>query len=126
MPDVEEEVDIEPRGLLPDDSWIAIVCGVSKEQWNAQGGEDEGLPEGFYVAPKDIYMPDLTAVADVLLGKLVSDLMPSRQSTQSKLTTGNLGIRNRLRMRRLMHAFRIRSVIPQFVPLPLFNPMCYL
>ena len=53
--------------LLPDDSWIAIVCGVSKEQW--ENGED--MPEGFYVAPKDVYMPDLTLVADVLLGKLV-------------------------------------------------------
>jgi len=55
-----------------DDTWIAIVCGVTKEQWNAVDGDvDEGLPDGFYVAPKDVYMPDLTAVADVLLGKLV-------------------------------------------------------
>jgi len=59
------------RGLLPDETWIAIVCGVSKEQWNT-GDEDgdDGLPAGFYVAPKDVYMPDLTAIADVLLGKL--------------------------------------------------------
>lgn len=65
----------EPR-LLPDSSWIAIVCGVSKEQW----GEDEGdseLPDGFFVAPRDVYMPDLTAVADVLLGKLVSAAVTS-------------------------------------------------
>ena len=53
--------------LLPDPSWIAIVCGVSKEQWT-----ESELPDGFYVAPKDVYMPDLTALADVLLGKLVS------------------------------------------------------
>ena len=54
-----------PR-LLPE-GWIAVVCGASKEQ-----GEDaEQLPEGFYIAPKDVYMPDLIAVADVLLGKLV-------------------------------------------------------
>ena len=53
--------------LLPDSSWIAIVCGVSKEQWT-----ESELPDGFYVAPKDVYMPDLTALADVLLGKLVS------------------------------------------------------
>lgn len=67
-----EEAD-EPRGLLPDESWVAIVCGVSKEQWNAvDGDENDGLPDGFYVAPKDVYMPDLTAIADVLLGKLVS------------------------------------------------------
>ncbi|KAJ7193928.1 hypothetical protein GGX14DRAFT_587329, partial [Mycena pura] len=61
--------DIEdlPR-LLPDASWIAIVCGVSKEQWNAE--EDSDLPDGFFVAPRDVYMPDLTAVGDVLLGKL--------------------------------------------------------
>lgn len=68
-----EDVE-ELRGLLPDDSWIAVVCGVSKEAWNTQDGEDDGLPDGFYVAPKDVYMPDLTAVADVLLGKLVSSI----------------------------------------------------
>ncbi|KAF9485183.1 hypothetical protein BDN70DRAFT_871569 [Pholiota conissans] len=58
--------------LLPDASWIAVVCGVSKEQWNnsLRGDKDEELPEGFYVAPRDVYMPDLTAVGDVLLGKL--------------------------------------------------------
>ncbi|EIN10048.1 hypothetical protein PUNSTDRAFT_102022 [Punctularia strigosozonata HHB-11173 SS5] len=53
--------------LLPDESWIAIVCGVPKE-WGREHGEE--LPAGFYVAPKDVYMPDLTAAADVLLGKL--------------------------------------------------------
>ena len=59
--------------LLPDPSWIAIVCGVSKEQWQENnGGDDEGMPENFFLAPRDVYMPDLTAVADVLLGKLVS------------------------------------------------------
>ncbi|KAF9000646.1 hypothetical protein BDQ17DRAFT_1205065, partial [Cyathus striatus] len=62
----EQEGEDECARLLPDGSWIAIVCGVSKEQWK---GEEE-LPEGFYVAPKDVYMPDLTASADVLLGKL--------------------------------------------------------
>jgi len=67
----ENVEDAEGCGLLPDDTWIAIVCGVTKEQWNAVDGDvDEGLPDGFYVAPKDVYMPDLTAVADVLLGKL--------------------------------------------------------
>jgi len=59
-----------PR-LLPDSSWIAIVCGVSKEQWNELESDSE-LPEGFFVAPLDVYMPDLMAVADVLLGKLVN------------------------------------------------------
>ncbi|KAL1738974.1 hypothetical protein HDZ31DRAFT_17587, partial [Schizophyllum fasciatum] len=62
-----EGVD-EPR-LLPDDAWIAVICGVSKEQW-AKEDAAEHMPDGFFVAPKDVYMPDLTAVADVLLGKL--------------------------------------------------------
>ncbi|KAG0700270.1 hypothetical protein DFH29DRAFT_1001254 [Suillus ampliporus] len=58
--------DLDAR-LLPDSSWIAIVCGVSK--WG-QEGTDEKPPDRFFVAPKYVYMPDLTAVADVLLGKL--------------------------------------------------------
>ncbi|KAI0360209.1 hypothetical protein OH77DRAFT_911072 [Trametes cingulata] len=63
----EAEVqEAEPR-ILPDASWIAIVCGVSKD-WGREDGEE--LPENFFVAPRDVYMPDLTAVADVLLGKL--------------------------------------------------------
>lgn len=66
---VDEEEEEEEGQLLPDDSWIAIVCGVPKD-WAAEGGED--LPDSFFVAPRDIYMPDLTAIADVLLGKLVS------------------------------------------------------
>jgi hypothetical protein len=65
--------DNEEARLLPDASWIAIVCGVTKEQWLAlDDDQDSGLPDGFFVAPKDVYMPDLTAVGDVLLGKLVS------------------------------------------------------
>ncbi|KAJ7145105.1 hypothetical protein C8R43DRAFT_1012830 [Mycena crocata] len=64
------ELEEIPR-LLPDTSWIAVVCGVSKEQWNAHADdEDSDLPDGFFVAPRDVYMPDLTAVGDVLLGKL--------------------------------------------------------
>jgi hypothetical protein len=66
----------EDARLLPDESWIAVICGVSKEQWLEQykdeGEEGDGLPDGFYVAPKDVYMPDVMAVGDVLLGKLVS------------------------------------------------------
>jgi len=77
----------EETSLLPDKTWIAIVCGVSKEQWNTGDGDD-GLPDGFYVAPKDVYMPDLTAVADVLLGKLVSTfcLILGHSSHNSMLT----------------------------------------
>ncbi|KAH9902735.1 hypothetical protein C8Q73DRAFT_750066 [Cubamyces lactineus] len=58
--------EVEVR-ILPDESWIAIVCGVPKD-WGREDGEE--LPENFFVAPRDVYMPDLTAVADVLLGKL--------------------------------------------------------
>ncbi|KAG5637484.1 hypothetical protein H0H81_004407 [Sphagnurus paluster] len=56
--------------MLPDDSWIAIVCGAAKDMDDKTGAGGTGLPEGFYVAPRDVYMPDLTAVGDVLLGKL--------------------------------------------------------
>ncbi len=64
-------VDEEPR-FLPDTSWIAIICGASKEQWIRQLEEEElDLPEQFFIAPRDVYMPDLTAIGDVLLGKLV-------------------------------------------------------
>lgn len=67
-----EDLNSDISRLLPDSSWIAIVCGVSKEKWASESQDkDSVLPEGFYVAPRDVYMPDLTAVADVLLGKLV-------------------------------------------------------
>jgi hypothetical protein len=65
-----EDLEFDVPRLLPDSSWIAIVCGVSKDQW-ASESQDKDIPEGFYVAPRDVYMPDLTAVGDVLLGKLV-------------------------------------------------------
>ncbi|KAF8627988.1 hypothetical protein AX15_004116 [Amanita polypyramis BW_CC] len=67
---IVDEFEEEPR-LLPDSSWIAVICGVSKEQWKRQLEEEElDLPDQFFVAPRDIYMPDLTAIGDVLLGKL--------------------------------------------------------
>ena len=75
-----QEENTQLCGLLPDETWIAIVCGVSKEQWNGDVDGDDGLPDGFYVAPEDVYMPDLTAIADVLLGKLVSTILPSVSS----------------------------------------------
>ncbi|KIY51790.1 hypothetical protein FISHEDRAFT_36546 [Fistulina hepatica ATCC 64428] len=53
--------------LLPDKSWIAIICGATKQEWTAAGND---LPPDFYLAPENVYVPDLTAVADVLLGKL--------------------------------------------------------
>ena len=88
-----------PR-LLPD-GWVAVVCGASKER-----GEDaELLPDGFYIAPKDVYMPDLTAVADVLLGKLVGPLIPSVSLvTHDHLT----GIRKRLGSPRLSDSLCVR------------------
>ena len=63
--DILETADVR---ILPDESWIAIVCGVSKD-WGKEDGA-EPLPDNFFVAPRDVFMPDLTAVADVLLGKL--------------------------------------------------------
>jgi hypothetical protein len=67
----EQQNESPESCLLPDSSWIAIVCGVSKEQWNELETDSE-LPDGFFVAPRNVYMPDLMAVADVLLGKLVT------------------------------------------------------
>ncbi|KAH9944850.1 hypothetical protein B0H21DRAFT_791976 [Amylocystis lapponica] len=64
--DAVAEDEEEPL-LLPDATWIAIVCGVA-QGWGTEGGET--LPDAFFVAPRDVYMPDLTAAADVLLGKL--------------------------------------------------------
>lgn len=55
--------------LLPDPSWIAIVCDAFKARCERES-DQLGLPERFYVAPKEVYMPDLTAIGDVLLGKL--------------------------------------------------------
>ncbi len=79
-----EQEDADARNLmLPDASWIAVVCGVAdSREWqtkrhnadssNTSSGEEDGdLPDGFYIAPRDVYMPDLMAVGDVLLGKLV-------------------------------------------------------
>lgn len=78
----QENADIRSL-MLPDASWIAVVCGVAdSREWQIRrqnsgivgensSEEDNDLPEGFYIAPRDVYMPDLMAVADVLLGKLV-------------------------------------------------------
>jgi hypothetical protein len=78
----QENADVRSL-MLPDASWIAVVCGVAdSREWQIRrqnsgivgeisSEEDNDLPEGFYIAPRDVYMPDLMAVADVLLGKLV-------------------------------------------------------
>ncbi|GAA5871750.1 hypothetical protein JCM16303_000853 [Sporobolomyces ruberrimus] len=55
----------QAAGLLPK-GWIAIVTGLS-------GGNNairEDLPFGFFASEKDVYVPDLTWVADCVLGKL--------------------------------------------------------
>ncbi|GAA5912776.1 hypothetical protein JCM8208_004070 [Rhodotorula glutinis] len=52
-------------GLLPK-GWIAIVTGLS-------GGDNairDDLPYGFFASEKDVYVPDLTWIADCVLGKL--------------------------------------------------------
>lgn len=58
--------------LLPP-GWIAVVCGLS-------GTENEikrDLPPGFFACSRDVYVPDLTAVVDVVLGKLVCTFLLS-------------------------------------------------
>jgi len=50
--------------LLPP-GWIAIICGGSPN-WN----NEEHLPSDLFIAPRDVYMPDLMVIGDVLLGKL--------------------------------------------------------
>ncbi|KAM0791885.1 hypothetical protein ACM66B_004140 [Microbotryomycetes sp. NB124-2] len=51
-------------GLLPP-GWIAIVCGLGN------GNEiKKDLPDKFFASHEDVYVPDLTATADVVLGKL--------------------------------------------------------
>lgn len=65
----QETSSFEQRdaGLLPD-GWIAVVTGLS-------GGDNairDDLPYGFFASEKDVYVPDLTWIADCVLGKLVS------------------------------------------------------
>ena len=57
-------------GLLPP-GWIAIVCGIAAPQGLSDNALAEDLPPNFYAIPPDAYVPDLTAIADVVLGKLV-------------------------------------------------------
>ena len=61
----EHTDEIIPQLLPSSQAWIAVVCGAG-DDWEQQ----DDLPEGLYVAPRDIYMPDLMAIGDVLLGKL--------------------------------------------------------
>lgn len=59
-----DEPEIAVPCLLPP-GWIAIICGASPDWKN-----EENMPEDLFLAPRDIYMPDLMVVGDVLLGKL--------------------------------------------------------
>lgn len=52
-------------GLLPP-GWIAIVCGMK-----ANATLRDNLPFNFFAVDVDVFVPDVTAVADVVLGKLV-------------------------------------------------------
>lgn len=87
-----------PR-LLPE-NWIAVVCGASK----GQDEDAEHLPEGFYIAPKDVYMPDLTAAADVLLGKLVGPTLTLAFPISHNFF---VGIRKRFGSTRLPDSFHL-------------------
>lgn len=65
-----------PSTLLPD-GWIAILCGQGKDT----AALKKTLPPNFFCceylpcsppsAIEEVYLPDLTAIADVVLGKLV-------------------------------------------------------
>ncbi|KAI0685927.1 hypothetical protein BC835DRAFT_1309732 [Cytidiella melzeri] len=48
--------------------WFSSAQPLSVQDWVTGDGDE--LPESFFVAPKNVHMPDLTAVAEVLLGKL--------------------------------------------------------
>lgn len=80
--DVGEEEEQDEQ-LIPK-GWIAIVCGLS-----VKDGADE-LPENFYAAPRDVYVPDLTAVCDVLLGKLGYGTCSETVSSQTPFVYGKL------------------------------------
>lgn len=72
--------ELREAGLLPK-GWIAIVTGLS-------GGDNairDDLPYGFFASEKDVYVPDLTWIADCVLGKLVRILL-LRQYERASLT----------------------------------------
>lgn len=60
-----EQPSPDTDGILPS-GWIAIVCGLSSTAL------DSHKPQGFYSLSDSSfdYLPDLTAIADVVLGKL--------------------------------------------------------
>lgn len=69
-------------GILPE-GWIAVVCGIGSCL-----DENSDLPERFFVAPSDVYMPDITAMSDVLLGKLGYGTVSECLNTKTPLIYG--------------------------------------
>lgn len=112
-----DDDEAEEAQLLPDASWIAIVCGVPKE-WGREHGEE--LPEGFYVAPKDVYMPgnlfcrcyDGVLMAWVRFDRgcgcatgQAGQSSPKGRSLPALMSTA--GLRHGVRMRRCVYALRL-------------------
>ena len=69
LPQIGDPEGLSIRGqkipqMLPK-GWIAIICGASPS-----GTPEEHLPDNLFLAPRDVYMPDLMVIGDVLLGKL--------------------------------------------------------
>ncbi|KAI9614393.1 hypothetical protein H4Q26_009543 [Puccinia striiformis f. sp. tritici PST-130] len=68
---------IPPQSLLPP-GWIAIICGLPPTS------RPQDIPDGFFsiANSKFNYVPDLTAIADVVLGKW--DMEPAVKSLPQK------------------------------------------
>ncbi|GAA5972432.1 hypothetical protein JCM11641_001842 [Rhodosporidiobolus odoratus] len=60
IPIVRKEAGLLPKG------WIAIVTGLG----GASNAIRDDLPYGFFASETDVYVPDLTWIADCVLGKL--------------------------------------------------------
>ncbi|GAA6022000.1 hypothetical protein JCM10207_002402 [Rhodosporidiobolus poonsookiae] len=60
VPEQRKEAGLLPKG------WIAIVTGLG----GSNNAIREDLPYGFFASEKDVYVPDLTWIADCVLGKL--------------------------------------------------------
>jgi L-arabinokinase len=96
LPPSLSAIDDEDQLLPP--GWIAVVCGLA-----AATATDEELPERFYRVASDAYIPDLTAIADVVLGKLVRAV----SVTLERRSRWRAGIRNMLRNARDVDALHL-------------------
>lgn len=101
----EEDEQLIPKG------WIAIVCGLS-----VKDGADE-LPENFYAAPRDVYVPDLTAICDVLLGKLGYGTCSETVSSQTPFVYGTSSMHFKLKVTKISSRLTFQL---SAVPRPLF------